>query len=270
MTQLKVSIKKISPLDAKRILENNKLNRKLNQRWVAFYYRQMVNGDWLSTGDSIKFSSKGELRDGQHRLHALVKYGKPLDFVVVENVSDEAFNVIDTGKSRSAGDALAIHGLTNPLRLAAAARYILLFKAGYYSSDSGAGKKADASNLRVIEFVKANQQELSEIVSYCHGVYQKFRFMPESLLSASYWLFSQKSQSMCNDFFEKYTTGINLTEKNPVRLLRDRLVRDSANKTKLTGREKMMLFIMAWNHCRTNSKPSSLVLTKNQKFPSIK
>ena len=63
-------------------------------------------------GDLVKPSTlddAGRVRDGQNRLHAIVPAGIPLRPVVARGVSEDAFEVMDTGRSSNAADGLHIH-----------------------------------------------------------------------------------------------------------------------------------------------------------------
>src|SRR4030095_4066006 len=78
-------------------------------------------GEWQLTGDSIKLDDEGRVRDGQHRLEAIYRSNTPVQALVVRNVTEAAFDVIDTGKTRNASDVLAIHGHTSTVSKATAA-----------------------------------------------------------------------------------------------------------------------------------------------------
>src|SRR5688572_27271159 len=109
-TQPRIYTKIVTPEEAQKFLSHNEGNRKLSDKNVQFLYQQMVNGQWKFTGDSLKFNGDGRMMDGQNRMHALVKFGKPLEFLIVEGLESSIFTVLDTGKNRSAGDILSIKG----------------------------------------------------------------------------------------------------------------------------------------------------------------
>ena len=62
-------------------------------------------GEWQLTGEAIKLDDEGRVRDGQNRLHAIVQAGTPVRSVVARGVSEDAFDVMDTGRSRNAAAA---------------------------------------------------------------------------------------------------------------------------------------------------------------------
>lgn len=263
---MKIEKRTIGPAEAKKLLEKNNINRPLSDRFVNSYYQQMLAGEWLETGDTIKIAGDGTLLDGQHRLNAVIKYGKPRVFQVATGVDPNSFLVLDTGKARSAADVATIQGYGHATTVTAAAKAILLFKSGYFTQDSNAQKRIEASNTKVMEFLVTNP-ELEEICVHISGTYAKFRVLSKTQLVMLYYLFSKIHQEMCDTFFERFSTGVNLQEHSPIHILRDRLLRDLLNKTHLKGRDKLALTIMAWNAYRENKRVQQLMLQKNYKFP---
>src|SRR5258707_13483681 len=85
-------------------------------------------GEWQLTGEAIKLDDEGRVRDGQNRLHAIVEAGVPVRSVVARGVSEDAFDVMDTGRSRNAADVLHIHGFPSQNALAAAARGLMFIE----------------------------------------------------------------------------------------------------------------------------------------------
>jgi len=85
----------------------------------------MRNGHWLFTGDAIRFTTKPELIDGQHRMKALIKANITLPMVCVFGLDPRAKHALDMGRKRSAADALALKGHTQSSRPSGAARQLL-------------------------------------------------------------------------------------------------------------------------------------------------
>jgi hypothetical protein len=87
MSELQIAIEPINPKRAVEYLAMNKCNRPLSQNHVNFLSREMTKGDWKMAGDPIRFSDKGYLLDGQHRLLALMHSNMTLDFVVMKKIT---------------------------------------------------------------------------------------------------------------------------------------------------------------------------------------
>lgn len=266
MKEIRITEQNVTPDMAKKWLEKSKLNRRLSQVNVNYLALQMKKGDWMQTGDTIKFGSDGSLLDGQHRLNAVVKYGAPVKLMVAEGLNKEVFQVIDTGKSRSAADVVAASGFKYSHNLASVARAILIYQTGVYSKTNDG--RLRASNKMILEFVQKHDENLLEIVTLCQNhIYQNFRFVPLSTLGMLYYVFSKKNQAKTDEFFNKYAQGIDLSESNPIRLLRERLIKDSANKSRLNNRDKAALMIYTWNNFIQGKRVTQLLLPRNYTFP---
>lgn len=80
---------------------------------VAQLAAQMRRGEWLMNGSTVVFDTKGLLLDGHHRLMACHVSGVTVKFLVVWQADPAALFTIDSGRSRTLGDHLAMHGGTN-------------------------------------------------------------------------------------------------------------------------------------------------------------
>jgi hypothetical protein len=148
-----VSVVDISPELARQWLNLNIGNRPASQAHVAKLERFIREGKWKMTGDPIRFSKTGKLIDGQHRLQAILNSGSTVQCVVMRDLEDEIFNVIDSGKSRQKSDILFIE-LGLPVEtckvLASACGWVIDYEREQY----GFRGRADESD--VLECVTAN------------------------------------------------------------------------------------------------------------------
>jgi len=90
----------------------------------------MVEGRWKLNGEPIILSDKGNLMNGQHRLHAVIRSNTPAYMMLTEGVDEAAFATMDAGINRTAGDVLAMNGVTNFNHVAAMTRMMLNYKDG--------------------------------------------------------------------------------------------------------------------------------------------
>lgn len=117
----------LTPEEAVRMLEYNTLNRPLNDQHVKRIASQIIAGKWEFNGDTIKFSAKNEILDGQHRLWAIVEAKMAVETVIVRGIEKKAFATIDTlRKPRSGADILALNGATKHRAITSAALQWLL------------------------------------------------------------------------------------------------------------------------------------------------
>src|SRR5215472_19149766 len=91
----------ITPMLAQEWLDRGGANRHRNDKRVGVLAAAIRRGDWRLTGDTIKLDEDGLIRDGQHRLAAIVDAGIDVQTLVVFGVAEDAFDVMDTGRPRS-------------------------------------------------------------------------------------------------------------------------------------------------------------------------
>lgn len=99
-------IRTLTPDDARAILQHNTGNRTLREGWVDQLAGLILAGKWMPTHQGIALAPGGRVLDGQHRLHAIVRAGKPVDIMVATGVSEDAYRWIDGGKTRTNPDRI--------------------------------------------------------------------------------------------------------------------------------------------------------------------
>lgn len=264
----------VTPKKAEEWLQLNTQNRRVRARTVDFYAEQMRAGKWGLTGQPIIFSKKGELIDGQHRLHAVVQSGCTVKFTVAKNVENENFTKIDTGINRSAGDILHIAGYNFSSRMAAAVRVILVLEtidAGQVLGDRFTwSQKID--NDTVLSFVNENADELHEACIMVDREEGKTLCRPKSVFSALYFLLHRVNGKRCKEFFHMLVTGEGCVGDNPVRRLRSALMAELSNKGRSNAIRKQWMCavtIKAWNHWLKGESVKHLRWHSNEKWPAI-
>lgn len=99
----------ITPEVATQWLTKNIRNRSIRESFVNNLVKKIKMGQWQpNTLDAIGFYEDGTLANGQHRLTAIAKAGLPVYAKVEYNVPMDAAVCIDSGKARTANDAVRI------------------------------------------------------------------------------------------------------------------------------------------------------------------
>ena len=97
----------ITPEMAKKILAMNKSNRTISLGTVSAYARDMVSGNWdENVGDVISIDENGILRNGQHRLSAVIKANVPVHMWICKGVSSNG--IYDNNRKRNTKDQITI------------------------------------------------------------------------------------------------------------------------------------------------------------------
>lgn len=100
----------VTPKMAEQWLEtSNRLNRNISENVVKQYAADMKKGYWQFNGEVIQFGKDGKLKNGQHRLKAIVMAGVPVKMSVLYGVPDNV-NIYDSQRKRNAANAVQFLG----------------------------------------------------------------------------------------------------------------------------------------------------------------
>jgi hypothetical protein len=218
----KAAWRKIDPERAEEMLKLLTSNRKLVSNHVSFLAREMKEGRWKVNGDTIRFSPK-RLLDGQHRLHAIIQSGVTIWVLVVEELPDDVFDSIDTGRTRGAGDIISTLGYgTNPFMIAAAGRFLW-----YYDHGMNLDSAIRISNHEIVEIVRKNP-----IISFVADYLANKKTMRASSIVAALTLISRKAgREMTMFFAEKLVVGAELHADDPIKYFRDKWLMESTHRS---------------------------------------
>lgn len=91
----------ITPKAAEEYLSHNDNNprRNINRTMVDSYARDIMANKWFANGEPIVFDANGDLKDGQHRLMAVVKANVPVFMFVIRDIDPE-YTTFDYGAPR--------------------------------------------------------------------------------------------------------------------------------------------------------------------------
>jgi hypothetical protein len=244
-------IVRLTPADARRLLEHNTHNRGVQDRLVLKYAAAMEAGLWRMNGEAIKIGSSGTILDGQHRLEALALQaeGTGIEFLVIRGVDDAAQSTMDQGKLRGLNDILSLEGIESDKSLAAAVRAYLLWQRGLLFVDTKTAT-AQLSNQWILLWARDNNDTI-ELLR--RGLaYRKIPARP-ALTAAIYTRVAEAHNvDTAEEFFQGTADGKNLAEGSPVLALRNRLYRMQGQnrdnvRTKISDRDIIGLFVTAFN-----------------------
>lgn len=253
----------ITPAMALTMLERNTENRALSPYKVSDWLREMRLGVWTTTSDGIGFDTDGNLINGQHRLHALVEYGYPLDFIVCRNLSKEAFAATDTGKMRTAGDVLGIMKYTCGTQKAGIIRSYMNLRDGNNVRHKG----ANASNQAVLSFMQKNEHMVEDASYMTHHVTHRFQGLKPRNVGGLYWLFCDANLYDAREFFNMLAAGTNLHAEHPVFVLREKLHKDSKKHKKNSETDHIAWAIIAWNAFRKKKDIKQIIYNPLRSYP---
>jgi hypothetical protein len=112
----------VTPSLAEEYLSRNTNNRPMRSQWVDQLAKIIRDGDWQVTHQGIAFNGDGSLKDGQHRLKAIVQAGIPVQILVSRGLANKAMMAIDNNKIRNDADAFQLLGYDYDKAMVAVAR----------------------------------------------------------------------------------------------------------------------------------------------------
>jgi hypothetical protein len=248
---LDLEVVTITPELAQEWLDRGGTNRKITRRRIDAMAAAIQRGEWRLTGEAIKLDSEGRVRDGQNRLHAIVQAGTPVTSVVARGVDEDAFDVMDTGRSRNAADVLHIHGYPSQNALAAAARGLMFFERYGRVFPSQRDSHLYVTPVTTLHYVE-HHSEIIEGVRLGDRIYHSGIQGGIGLWAIAMTLFLRLNAQQAEEFAEHLTTGAGLHRGHPLLMLRNRLLGSQRDQySTLSGREALVaIAIKAWNAWR--------------------
>lgn len=216
----------LTPGMAAAILSLNSKNRPASNSHTKRLAQAMLDGEWLYNGDAIRVSSEGVLLDGQHRLLAVILSGVTIKARIIYGLAPGCFTTIDTGRRRSARDALAVEGIPNYTIVASAARILHNYRLGNWQNSFSSGRKA-LSNTAILETVN-NTPELVVSCGECRAVDV---VVSPGIAGVVHFLFREAGHSvdLLNEFFSELSTGRSGASAGAVFLLRNWLIKNKGD-----------------------------------------
>lgn len=261
-----VSVVDITPEIAREWMARNIGNRPASQAHVAKLEKAILEGHWKMTGDPIRFSKTGKLLDGQHRLQAILNSGKTVTCVVMSDLDDEIFDVLDSGKGRQKSDVLFIE-LGLPVEtckmLASSVTWIIDYEKELF----GFPGKSDKHD--VMAFVQSHPQTIAA-AEYAQALPRNCP-VPRSIAGAFYYYASKTNQAKAERFLERFMVGAVDGLDDNLLALRNRCFAYAVERRPLHRSQVLGAMIRIWN-AELRGKPikyANNALRTDGQFPTF-
>lgn len=230
----------LTPELAAILLERNPANRKIKTAKVDDFAKDIQSGAWKLNGEAIIIADDGRLNDGQHRCAAVVQAQRAIAVFMVFGVPRDTRDTLDQGVNRSSADYLGIHGNVDTNHLAAAAKFVWMWRTyGFISS----GGRQSPTRSEIVDTVEKNPgivSSLSAVNFTGSGL-----FSSRSSLAFCHFAFKTVAKDVdVSFFFDSLLGGANLKAGDPILAVRNRLI---AERKALRASEKIELLFRAWN-----------------------
>jgi hypothetical protein len=252
-----LSFELISPTKACELLStlDPREERKLRERVVAKYARDMREGRWQLAGEPILIDVDGKLAgNGQHRLWAVIEADVAVELPVMRNATDAQRTVVDQGARRTFADVLKIEfGEVSTHVLAAAVRQVRQFRE---SGQFGLTGQADVANPTIAELIETYQAEpnLSTSLGPSRRAMEGIR-ASHGLVMACHYVFSEIDPDEAEEFFRRLGDGAGLEKYDAIWHLRRYFSSDDRPRQQ---KVQSAVLIKAFNLWRLGEKPQLL------------
>lgn len=240
---------------AREMLERNTGNRKVSAQNLAKVKEALSRGEWRLNGEAIKIASDGSILDGQHRLLGCAETGVPFETIVITGLDPATRVTMDSGKSRTPADALALEGFKNTTGLAAITSAIIRSERASIKTASSSASFPAVTATQVVERVRSEPYlldlERKAVAARGVGISQKvagllmYRFEQIDAVDSEY-------------FFDKLTSGAGLETGDPILALRNALIASKTAKGTRNMTYVSAIIIKAWNKFR-KGEPASMI-----------
>ncbi|HEY2198297.1 MAG TPA: hypothetical protein VGH69_11480 [Mycobacterium sp.] len=267
---------KVTPVKAAEMLAANTANRPLSRSTVRGFAEAMRRGDWLVTHQGVAFDTRGVLVDGQHRLAAVVEADVAVEMTVFTDVEADTFDVLDTGKKRTAADVLAIEGEKSSTLLAAMVRTVWQYENRPDASWSGGA--AAVTNHQIVQTLEAHPK-IRDFIAVGERVASETGMIKSAAGAAAYLVEQANTGRKARlaelaEWHEGVIDGAGLAKNDP-RLVFRRTMFAMARKQagvvqrRRDTREHVALYVKAFNAWAAGETITQLRFTAREPVPAI-
>lgn len=264
----------ISPQLAQHILTNlNHSNRRPSSEKIHEYVAAMQAKLWPVTGAALVFGKAGFLIDGQHRLLACVRSGKPLTTFIAFNIHDGAFAMMDLGRKRSNRDMFYTSGVPNSSAACSASRWLMIHESNplsrseSYTNPQIHGYYVEKLNSPLFHEIVALAIEIERATKQLAPSGRRRNYLPVGCTAAYLLLFAQKNRKQAMAFAQQLLLGTG-HGRAYIKVIRERM---DANGGRLNETLRNALIVQTWNAYRADIRPSKAIFTwsMDSDFPEI-
>ncbi len=261
------TINKITPLEASVILDSHhiKINRKEKKGRTQSLNFEINQGRWVPVISSIKFSTKGKLIDGQHRLNAIAQQKENIQIIIQHNVPERVIHFLDTNANRTAADMFMFSGQFKKASVARDAQQltsllVFLKEKGFHLStarknstslkqnctSNKSSKSHDKASVigksysEYLNYYKEHRDEINETLQWIKSnIKNKQKLLNISRISCAYHLFRFIDKIAAQEYIKNIFNQTGLEENTTTYRVYQLLLnsKNKANGCELSGKE---------------------------------
>lgn len=238
----------IDPELAERWLGSNTSNRNARPGVIMKYTRDMRNGRWEVSGDTIKFDWNGRLIDGQHRLRAIIESGATVRLLVVRGLNPEIQEVLDVTARRTAADALKFNGIGHEQNMLAATARIAMAAENGVMRTSTSSARADLTNAEIVAWVLDHMDAVTA-ANIARKAQRDIGCTP-AVLCYVVWKLRHVDALQADEFVQSMAEFRTTGDSDPRRTVLTAIRRARDERRRLEDAAQVFLFFKGWNAWR--------------------
>lgn len=248
----------IDASQASELLNKARSNRPISKHHLKRLIEDMQSGEWSdSNPQPIIFDGDGYLVDGQHRLEAIRITGSRHRFLLINCDLNGSQNVLDSNRTRSAGDTLFMEGISDGVTKAAIANRIIKWERG--------GKSAFSVNTPTrLETVKRAKEDtlLSYVVNRLNEISGEKRgtvwVIPRATAGFLLYAFSTIDRAAAESFMKQFLTGYVDDKPSQILYLREHFLFFREKRRQMPWYETVFRSFKGWNLWRSGNNTSRI------------
>lgn len=236
----------VTPSIAAEWLGKTDIQRRVKPHVVTNYATDMREGRWGEDVNAIAFDESGFLKNGQHRLLAVIGSGVTTGFWIRRGVDEQSVLRMDQGAPRTVGDQLTFKSISNANTVGAIARTVLR----YYTLPDlvwGGSSAARVTKSMCVDEVLADDDQYQLACQIAGRAWSAARVNRSSF--GAFVVIAWRDSSN-TDLLESYTqgieTGADLSADDPRLAFRNYWGRPDL-KSWGQGQSHLITCIKAWN-----------------------
>ena len=268
-------IKTIPPETAGYALEKyNRGNRPFRSKSIRTFADVMREDRWRLNGETMSFTNKQRIGNGQNRFRACVVAEKPFRTHIVFGVEDDCFDTIDAGKPRDHADILKLMGANDYKVMAVAVRWIEWILTG-----KAAARKPAFSPHETGELYRNKYKAAEDFTKEARKIAYK-NFHSPGVVAAFLYCFDKIDSDLAGDFSDAWAATTRVDDSRFFAIAKMQAELKVLREAGLKGSDafqttRAALIILAWNAARRfqqTGKTTGVAITwkRTQPFPMIK
>jgi hypothetical protein len=256
----------------------NTKNRRKRPSAIKRYAAEMAAGKWVLNGSTVVFTDKHWLGDGQNRLVACWRSGRPFTTHCVFGVPAEFFYSIDQGRPRTPPDHLYLEGVhENTVDIHAAVRWAELIRTAEKSL-----KRTTFTSPEVLELWAGPLRAVKDFLPEARAI-TRTQGQPKGMVMALLYHFDLIDSDLAADFAEAWAAGGNQPRFLPIRQMQmaiDEIKQLSSGRRVGVDRTiakggrvnevvRCAMIINAWNLVRAGKTRGAIRWDPTMAFPKI-